>query len=317
MDYRNALTGHLADIEAQARSNAKLAWDLAELLDHPALQLTFDRHGKHNYGSPTEQRQTAFDLLCAVLLESGVKALPPLEEGLWRGYLNPINPDNKDEAKAEAEGLAKTVDVLSRIGKRTAKDATTARSLALMFSLFPKLHGTAKFNRNVDLNELTALLNHYLVDKLGEEPLRPDYKQIAIPDRATGPGELTCVVIADDSAEEIFNTALALVGTPNIQIIPYLQRVELEDTGLTMVEHREGEIRRASKEILALKPNIVLMDELMIDMTGDQLVNHIRSLSGGGMIRFVGNTGGDGEKLKKAGCFGNFQKGRNKQCRLW
>ncbi|HEY4511580.1 MAG TPA: hypothetical protein VJH55_01945 [Candidatus Paceibacterota bacterium] len=67
---------------------------------------------------------------------------------------------------------------------------------------------------------------------------------------------------------------------------------------------------KSAEEILALKPDIVLMDQGLIDFDGSDLVRCIRTMSSK-QPYYVANTGGSDRELRNEGAFTNCDKGKN------
>jgi len=279
----------------------KMAQDLAAILDNEVAQL---KEGKNEWSGPLKQRLQAFNLLCAIFTKTGAD-VPDLEKGLWMANLPRIY-DQEEHAIKKAKALEIHRKICNNLKGKKTDAAKKVRALAETLVFFPDCGGYS----GISMDNIIAGIN-LLFDELGLKPFRPNYAEITIPDpiHPAGPARHTRVVVVDDSADELLNSALALAGIPNLEVVMY--RYSNRDAWRKLIgKELQAKLESTAGKVLELKPDIVLMDEGLSDIEGSQLVPAIkRALNGNFSVIFVANTGGTDEKLANVGCLGNFDKG--------
>ena len=279
----------------------KAAIDLAELLSLPGLKLEGD---EYSIKSTASKRQKVFDYFCSVCVKAGVE-LPDLEKKLFQIYLPTESSDSRDREKiSKIEGIKTFLS--GQINPETPKETKDLiQSLFSVMSVFSKKFDTEGSFNAISTNEIIAVINDQLI-KTGLQPIRPDYEKIQVPgSKEVGPKEESTIVIADDDFSEVINTALSLAGWPNLKIkyhihkrAGYKEEVNIPET-----------ISRIAKELAEIKPTLVLMDQgLDNDLEGSDVVSELLKLDS--EIVCVANTGGEDSKLRNAGAYPNFEKGR-------
>jgi len=114
------------------------------------------------------------------------------------------------------------------------------------------------------------------------------------------PGKETKVLIVDDSLTSLMETAMALVGWPNLLVSFYRYKPEKDD---------QSDLDRAARDIVEINPDIILMDQGLKNIKGYNLIPKIRSISE--RFIFVANSDADDdEDMINAGCFSNCRKGK-------
>jgi CheY-like chemotaxis protein len=152
------------------------------------------------------------------------------------------------------------------------------------------------------------------IASLNLAPLREDYskRQVKVRIGEDGPSRELTVVIVDDSAEELVKTARALAGWPNLKVVLYRQHLQ-EEVYRLAPEDKVTELSKTAQEILALNPQVILMDMGLRGFEGTELIGQLRKVAGQSEVIFVGNTGGNDDELRRVGAFANCDKGRNLQ----
>jgi CheY-like chemotaxis protein len=278
---------------------AKLAADLAAMLDDPFFQVT----GEESYvrQGTADRRELIFNAYCTVLAKAGVK-LPKLEPVLYLVHIDDKVEERDKEKAAQIQSFVRKQ--LEKKGKKT-KSHAGCEAIIDMISLFPSVMGWSSINEK----KLTCKLNQLLV-KAGKDPIRPDYAKSGLEgasDKAAPRRDLK-VLVVDDDKSEITRTMLGLAGWDKVGV-----------KSLLYVHERNGAASERmvalAQKIIAEKPDVVLMDEgLDRDFKGSELIPVINAeqklVDSKKRIIFVANTGGSDEELRFAGAYKNCDKGR-------
>lgn len=280
----------------------KLALDLAGILDDQALKIDFSKGDSYSRSNIAEMREEIFDDFCAICCHART-SIPPLEQELYKVHL-PTEKDKEDEKsqKAVNEAREAKTHVKEQLEGNHGSKAIICRAMVRTLQLFPECGGFS----GIEKKQILAVINDNLVS-LGLKPVRPDYKsrKTDFPFDFQGPKKKTKVLIFDDQLNETVKTKKALAGWPNLKVEHLIYK---RPDGDTYVE-KEVELKRASKAILALKPQVVLMDEGLGRIEGHEVISEIENLTANAPI-FVGNTGGSSDELRKVGAIGNCNKGK-------
>ena len=148
-----------------------------------------------------------------------------------------------------------------------------------------------------------AFLNLQLIQG-GRDPLAPHSFRPGRGSLAERPARPINVLIVDDYINEIMSTFRAIAGWPEMTIDAQWVQTDYDTDQATILT---GE----AQKVVAAKPDIVLMDQGIGRINGPDLIGAIRKEDPETKIVFVGNTGGEPEKLNAAGAIGNLEKGRN------
>lgn len=278
----------------------KLVLDLAGILDDQALKIDFSKGDSYSRSNLAEIREEVFDDFCTICCHART-SIPPLEQELYKVHL-PAEKDKEDEKsqKAVNEAREAKAHVKKQLEGNRGSKAIICRAMIRTLQLFPEAGGF----RGIEKKEILAVINDNLVS-LGLKPVRPDYKnrKTNFPFDFHGPSKKTKVLVFDDQLDEIIKTKKALAGWPNLKVEHLVYKRPKSYT------EREAELKRAGKEILALKPQIVLMDEGLGMIEGHDVISEIGNLTENPPI-FVGNTGGSSDELREVGAIGNCEKGK-------
>ncbi|MEK7616240.1 MAG: hypothetical protein AAB420_03490 [Patescibacteria group bacterium] len=277
---------------------------LAYFLDHDLFRIV-DGEGKllkeQHHG---DTREKAFTMFCTVLAKSDVP-VPPLEPTLWQRNLPRIY-DEKQRERERTLAAELRSELLDALDGRDEKEAQEILTIANTFVL---LADRGAFDR-IERPQIIAVLNDKLTG-LGLDPIRPKYAELELkkPISSKELARELSVLIVDDDLREMLRSALALVGIPNINFQFFHQYTEHAYPGLEG-EAKDAELARVADAIMAMSPDIILMDQGLRGINGSDLVLVIKAR--GCKAVFVANTGGGGSELAKAGCLDNFGKGENR-----
>lgn len=287
----------------------KLALDLAEMLDDQALTIDLSKGDSYSWTNLAEMREPIFEDFCTICCHAGAP-VPLLEQGLYKVHL-PTKEDDEDKESKKALEEARKIkqSVEKQLNGNCASEATVCRAMALTLQIFPKCGGYS----GIEKKQLIAVINDSLIS-LGLEPIRPNYKDREVKSSTSfqGPQKKTKVLVFDDQLDEIIKTKRALAGWSNLEV-EYLIYKRPRGAHSLSEEEKEAELERAAKEILKLKPQIVLMDQGLGTIDGHEVILKIKELAEAPPV-FVGNTGGSGEELDEVGAIGNCDKGRKLDC---
>jgi hypothetical protein len=286
MDYQDFVNRNIAFF--QAAGYLKAALDVAKILDNPVFQI---KVGKYRDDAEIRMREDLFNLFSAICAQSGAE-LPPYEKVLYEAWL----PKTEDGEKKEAEQvLGLKNEVNRRLKGLSCQDAKLCRSLAEVLSHFPGYDGS--YGKQIHPSQLVALINRSL-DKIGLEVLRPDYSssKLSLALGFARPSRPVTIMAVDDRKEDLFKSLKPLFGWPGVTLSFFFCKFR---------EYKECET--PAKMIVELSPDIVLMDQGLGNLEGDELVKEIKKLAQG--IIFVANTGGSPDKLQNVGALDNFNKG--------
>jgi CheY-like chemotaxis protein len=118
------------------------------------------------------------------------------------------------------------------------------------------------------------------------------------------------VIIVDDAPDELIDSALVLIGVPNVQLefFHYDYHKSLYKVPRQSLEEK---LRIIAEKILSHDPDVILMDHSLGDIEGPSLVEEIKNqFNRKKELIFIANTEGRPHALLEVGCSGNFQKGR-------
>jgi len=284
----------VSDNAAKFGANAKLAADLAAMLDGDLLDLTRNRNEEiHVMALGRLKLMASFRSLC---LAAGVSP-PRFEEWPLLALISEpteIALRDADEARArirrEVEGLPESEAVSGLL--------SLERTIGLLPSLVTE-HGASR-------PMLLARIDLLLL-RLGKEPLGllAGGAEGSPRSRLPEPARTLKVLIVDDRIDDIIKTFSALAGSPGLEI--GCLRVQLE-----WGADRQAALQQTAAAVLAEKPDIVLMDQGMSPISGSDLIRAIGEMeTGSDRVVFVGNTGGSPEVLNEAGAIGNCRKGED------
>jgi hypothetical protein len=283
----------------------KYALDLASLLNHPDLAVEGD---KYSITSKAETRTTVFDHFCTACVKAGVE-VPPLGEELFL----PFVPEDYNSSEVKAK-TGQVLEIKKGVDTQTEqiedveikKEIDTLTEFLLLFA--EKFDPKSNYG-GISTREIIALLNKKLTEK-GLKPVRPDYSKLDFKTRVgeEAPEKPTKLLIVDDDFREIVGSFLATAGWPNVTI-EYL-RCERDYNDKTS---KEMKISNLAKKILALAPDVVLMDQGIGEgINGSDILKAMNSDPRAADIRTVANTGGNQDELRAQGAYDNFEKGRGK-----
>lgn len=280
--------------------SAKIAADLAMLLDHDILSAKTIAAQKFGAARLAVTRLEVFDDFCALCSRKGIP-VPELEPEILALCL-PQRPEKK--AAAVIRGLVK--DARRRLGRKRPKaDArrdllAVARCLELMPGLVDGKDTRAAFQ---------GMFNSLLLE-LGLPTIRPDFAGLMVPNAAgclSAPRPLTALVVDDDIAE-IVRTLRALAGWPGLRF-SVLHFAPDGDRWNCPPDKKAEIVRDATTAILKARPDIIIMDEGLPVTDGGELIKAVKAAKPDFQIEFVGSTGGSGSMLKAAGALLNLEKG--------
>jgi CheY-like chemotaxis protein len=267
----------------------KMAQDLARLLDDPLFAVN-PKDGPYGIASA---REKAFSRFCRVCIDAE-EALPDLESELIDCYLSRNAPEKDvDDSKTIAG------QITERIGNNQSVAANTCRAVATIILDFPYLSRSG----GVDGKSLLALANRSLL-QLGLKPLRPEYAPLLVSQQP--PPRPAKILIVDDDAAEILNTAIALAGWPDVEV-EWLHQQSNNLGYSSSSEEKDAVVTDLAKAIVDRQCDIVFMDQGLHGIEGHEVVKKVR-----GSVRsivFVANTGGTEDELMSAGCVASARKG--------
>lgn len=285
--YANKLTGIVG----------AMAQDLARLLDEPLFAIN-----PSNAFSMVSVREAAYGQFCAACQAVSVP-LPPLDPIVLEYHLPKHDACEEPQIRAS---LKLAQELRQRTDGSSDNNHVLCYAVALMLETFPSTGGF----RGIERKGLVAVANRALLN-LGQEPIR-DIPELELPPDDVAPERPVTVLIVDDTPQEIFSTALELVGWPNIAVDWILQG---NGIGFSISEkEREQELDRLTQEILAKQPDVVLMDQGMKGVEGSDIVPLIRQKLPNVVV--IANTGGSADELMAVGAVGSANKGRTMQ-RAW
>lgn len=273
----------------------KLALDVSIAMDR--LYFPIDLNDWQSDGE-VSGREELFHLLSAICYRSGV-TIPIYENIFIEAWLPKfercVKPEEKKEKISRAKNLREKIS--RKVRGMPGRDARRCRMLSEVLEIFPD--ASDDFSGGIKPRQLCALINDSFL-RLGLDPLRPDYSELKIPEtiKEAGPLQEQKVLIVDDDKNAIRKTFRALMGWPKLELEFFHYH---EGVG-------SGEYPPIAEKILKENPDIILMDQSMRDIEGDILVRKIKQLARRPLV-FIGNTGGGDDKLRRAGCLGNLDKG--------
>lgn len=284
--------------------SAKLAADLAALLDHSVLSAATIEAQKYDPARLAIQRLEVFEDVCALCAQAGIP-VPELEPEILE-LCRPKAGSDKD-TKAIADLVVAARGKLGR--KRPKADPrhdilAICRCLERMPGLAPVYDGK--------LDRFRAVVNAALLE-LGLPTIRPSYPDRHVRGEMSGmkPTKAVRVVVVDDDVSLIVSTIRELAGWPDLTFVPFHFTIDGDTYGLSAAQRAEVS-RKSAADILALNPDIVCMDEGLPGVHGGEVIEAIRTQKGEvWQIAFVGSTGGVGEHLRDAGALLNLEKGRH------
>lgn len=288
-----------------AESFKKLAADLVAILNNPIFQVGENDRG--GYGSIVSMREQVFHDFCALCAQAELP-VPEMEKSLITAQQPRVEGDTSTKHAARTKRIQGVALPLLK-GNRSKK-AMKIRTLIKSFEFMPSLSGS--YPGAVSAKEMECLINGLLIE-MGLPPVRPDYKAREV-NSASGhpaPKRIVKVLVVDDGTSEIFRTMRALAGWENLNVSAYHYEPKGDRWSATG-EVKGVEYKRVAGEILALSPDVVLMDQGLNLLEGHELVRQIQSqvmASGATDIVFVANTGGSDDSLRSVGAFENCNKG--------
>ena len=296
MTYLEMVKSYMAD------TASKLMLDLAKLLDNVLFQLD-ETKKSYQQIEMAALREKIFHDFCALCVLNDIP-MPAMEEIL----ISVQGPSVNEEAQeAHAKRVKNFVEpALAKLGRKTSVKAKQCRTLLGAFANLPSLSGS--YPGSVNGKELECLINQLLIG-LGQEPVRPDYRA-----RTVGGVEITApkqkkVVIVDDDQNEMLKTARAIAGWEGLEV-SFFHYVPSGDRWSMTPEERQAELPATAKAVVEMKPDVVLMDQGLDLIQGDDLVKATRELCPDSAPVFVANTGGSDDDLIAVGALENCGKGR-------
>lgn len=274
----------------------KMAQDLAFILDAPELNCDI-KEMERTTKDLAKSREAVFDRFCAICSKAEIEI--PEYEALF--YMAPLYGGDcypRDAEKSNENNIV--AHAASQLTGDNPDTEGKIKSLISILELFPCLG----YGR-IDDEKIYAMIDLLLV-QMGAEPYRPDYSKYFLRNPIVPePAREFEVLIVDDEITGILQTVKALAGWPKMKIDFYLYQRECEDLVGQAKSKKLSEIAQA---IIQKKPQIILMDQVMGDIKGDDLLYSVK-LSSEDKIIFVGNTGGSGDQLCNAGALTNCRKG--------
>jgi len=299
VDYVNFVESH------EFGEYKKAALDFAKLLNSPDLKVS---GGSYEIADKATKRLRVFDGLCFICTRAGVE-VPALEEDLYLPFV-PKDPDS-NEVKSKADqvkNLKEFVGVQTENADEEVKKQVDA--LTDFLYMFSEKFDPKSNYGGIPTSSVIALLNQKLVSA-GLNPVRPDYAKMELKIGLTekGPENPTKVLIVDDDFSEVINTYMRLAGWPNLEIEYHLHvRVYAKNTE----GEKERKLQAISESIHSRQPNVILMDQgLDFCFEGSDVISALSRDSSFDDVKFVANTGGEDTKLRAAGAYPNFEKGRS------
>ncbi len=314
MKYLSFVESHLAQFAA----SSKIAQDLASLLDQDFFSPANFKTDVPGSGDRLAQlRHEVFEDLCRVCAKCGVPQ-PDLELGTL-AMCSPVVLSWDFEELRKIIDHAKRQTSGGRAGCNESKDRI--RILLQALEIMPGLAFKA------ELKHIRAALNADLM-RLGARPIREafpkgerlPYQLTMWSDREPPPRSLKALVVDDDARQNV-RSVRAIIGYPGLAVsclVPPMPEELKQRKGEEPEAFTERNRRRTAKltdklaqHIIGLAPDIILMDEGMYPFDGGYVILAIKRLKPDSGIAFVGNTGGSGDSLRKAGASLNYDKGQN------
>ncbi len=270
-----------------------MAVSLAHILDNDLFRIDLLKKTSYEMRRVVEQREKVFDDLCTVCAQLGIPT-PPLEPELYKFLI----PD--DFGQPSEEAIAITKYVYTALGLREDPAAQLCRAAVRVNAAFPMM---SKDFPGLSSKIVVALVNATLVPA-GYEPIRNIRTKTHVSlrtDEDRHPFSAVSVLIFDDSTYELMKSAYALAGWPLVTTC--------------CKQYQSETLRDAANSILAVSPDIVLMDKELGPMAkfhGNDVIREMYSLCEEQhkiMPVVVANTGGDPQELFNVGAIGNFDKG--------
>jgi len=276
-------------------SKAKLAADLAALLDGGLLDLSQTRERRAALASERLKLLERFRTLC---LAAGVTP-PAFETETFQALI----PEPDEKLREQAKELASKL-FWQHSFPRDSKDEAVRNLLALgrAVELLPCLLSEFGGSRQALLASIDLLRL-----SLGQEPLgllnAGDSSDGDSGTRLPEPARELKVLIVDDCVNDIVKTFSALAGGPGLDIGCLFVQIGWNDD-------RQTALQKTAAAVLAEKPDIVLMDQGMPPINGSDLVRAVdEMMTEQDRIVFVANTGGSPDELNSAGAIGSCRKG--------
>ncbi len=276
----------------------KLAQDYAAFLDGPMLNP--ERFGE----GMARTRLKVFDLFCAIFAKTGLP-IPPLE----RRVVEAMQPQATTEFEPQMTGLSAKARLLAErvraaLADRTGPEADDCLAIARTVEMIPSII----WSWGSDSTAPVSVINNRLM-RLGLDPLRPDFSEMKIGGSSgcSGPDRDLTVLIVDDEPGMIVTTFRALAGWPGLTFDALLVENDIGGSSQELLAAVTG-------SILERSPDIVLMDQGMLPISGSRVIQCVREnrvSSEEPPLVFVGNTGGSANELRQAGAIGNLDKGRD------
>ncbi|MFA6536229.1 MAG: hypothetical protein WC250_01140 [Candidatus Paceibacterota bacterium] len=278
----------------------KLAMDVAKILDGPDFTgFAGEKAGDYEKRRAADERIKFFDLFCAVFTKAGLP-LPPFEPI----FVEEFQDEPSEKIRTVMERLTTEIDKLAPKARKL--DEVLIAGIAGLFASFPHL---CSDYGSVSGADLLRLVNRLLI--LNDlKPIRPDYS-----DWKPGPAlamsntsQPVRVLIFDDDRTEIARTLVGLVGWPGLDLVSLQYRPGV-GSRRGDVDAKVAAMQKAAESVIALDPDVVLMDQGLVDFEGSQLIPVIRQIATKEII-FVANTGGEDVDLRRAGAYPNCGKGQ-------
>jgi len=97
------------------------------------------------------------------------------------------------------------------------------------------------------------------------------------------PGKNTYILIVDDSLSELLKTAMAFIGWPNLSIgyyyfVPSMNGAKKDDEE-TNLGVAKADLERTVRDIIAINPEIILMDQGLESIKGYTLIEMLKKIS--------------------------------------
>lgn len=298
MNYTKLVLDHKAVLKKAGF--LKLAQDLASLLDGPDFtDCMNDDTPSYDKRRAVDLRDELFNPFCAIFAKVGLE-LPSLEISHFRLFPEEIS----ERDKAETDRIVRHLRAQNH--KCPQADKGVLEGLEVVFGTYSQL---ASEYGSVRKSDLIKLANRILLSN-GLEVVRPDYSTWQ-PGPALGmeaPAKSARVLVFDDDKSEIGRTLLGLVGWPRLELVACLYE-RTERVGRSQ-EAKQKAMKDSALKIISLDPDVVLMDQGLIDFEGSELIPVIQEVARR-EVTFVANTGGEDDKLRKVGAWPNCNKGKN------
>lgn len=289
-------------LEMLADTASKLMFDLASLLDNVLFQLDGIKDG-YQGTEMAALREEVFHDFCSLCAPAGI-SVPAMEETLIA-----VQAPSADEKTRESHAVRVKnfiEPVLGKVGRKNSVKAKMVRALAESFANLPSL--SSQYPGHVSGKQLECVINQMLIE-LGLEPVRPDYQSRNVKTVNGQPRSEKKVVIVDDDRKEMLKTARALAGWEGLKVSFYHYEPSGDRWSMTP-ENKQAELSRVAQAVMEMTPDIILMDQGLGPIEGDDLVRKICETCPNSSPVFVANTGGSDDKLRSAGALENCDKGR-------